>query len=151
MYSTSKILNGTIKLEGDKSLSHRLLMIASLIRGDSIVKNISKSKDVCSTIKCLQKCNINIENQDEKTTIYQSNFIEPNTKNSLTGEYPLARFLYIYVNKAPGKNLDPLTQEFLKMVLSKPGQQVVVKDGYFPIANAIAQQDLISLGISMTN
>ena len=77
MYSTSKILNGTIKLEGDKSLSHRLLMIASLIRGDSIVKNISKSKDVYSTIKCLQKCNIDIDNQDEKTTIYQSNFIEP--------------------------------------------------------------------------
>ncbi len=80
-----------------------------------------------------------------------ADYIEPSAKNALAGEYPLARFLYVYVNKAPGKALDPLTHEFLKMVLSRQGQQVVVKDGYFPIANAIAQQDLASLGGSMTN
>ncbi len=80
-----------------------------------------------------------------------TDYIEPTAENALEGEYPLARFLYVYVNKAPGKALDPLTHEFLKMVLSKQGQQVVVKDGYFPIANTIAQQDLASLGESMTN
>lgn len=70
------------------------------------------------------------------------NYIAANAENALAGEYPLARFLYIYVNKAPGKPLDPLTREFLKLVLSREGQEVVVKDGYFPLAAAIVRQDL---------
>ena len=58
---------------------------------------------------------------------------EPNVTNSLTKKYPLARFLYVYVNKKPNQTLDPLTAEFLKFVLSKEGQRVVVKDGYYPL------------------
>ena len=58
---------------------------------------------------------------------------EASLENSLSGKYPLARFLYVYVNKKPGQPLDKLTSEFLKFVLSKPGQEVVVKDGYFPL------------------
>lgn len=69
-------------------------------------------------------------------------YVAPTAANALTGEYPLARFLYVYVNKAPGKPLDPLTQQFLRMVLSKEGQQVVVKGGYFPIAQAVVLEDL---------
>ena len=82
-----------------------------------------------------------------------ADFVEANAENALEGSYPLARFLYIYVNKAPGKPLDPLTQEFLKMILSKEGQGVVVKGGYFPIAEAIAQKDRVMLNgnSKMTN
>jgi phosphate transport system substrate-binding protein len=58
------------------------------------------------------------------------------------GNYPLARFLYVYVNKAPGKGLDPLTREFARLILSKEGQEVVVKDGYFPIPASIAKEEL---------
>jgi phosphate transport system substrate-binding protein len=62
--------------------------------------------------------------------------------NAYSGEYPLARFLLVYVNKAPGEPLDPLTGEFLRLVLSKQGQQVVVKDGYFPITSDLAKDEL---------
>ena len=62
--------------------------------------------------------------------------------NAYAGTYPLARFLYVYVNKAPGKPLDPITKEFITLVLSKEGQEAVVKDGYFPIPNNIAQEEL---------
>ncbi len=58
------------------------------------------------------------------------------------GRYPLARFLYVYVNKAPGKPLDPLVREFVKLVLAKDGQEVVVKDGYFPIPASVAKEEL---------
>ncbi len=58
------------------------------------------------------------------------------------GKYPLARFLYVYVNRAPGKALDPLTREFVKLVLSKEGQEVVVKDGYFPMPAPIVKEEL---------
>ncbi len=67
-------------------------------------------------------------------------FFEPTLENCLSGDYPLSRFLYIYVNKKPGQPLDKLTQEFLKFVLSKEGQLVVVKDGYFPLPAEIAEE-----------
>jgi phosphate transport system substrate-binding protein len=60
-------------------------------------------------------------------------FKDATYENCVSGEYPLARFLYVYVNKKPGQPLDPLTLEFLKFVVSKEGQEVVVKDGYFPL------------------
>jgi phosphate transport system substrate-binding protein len=59
-----------------------------------------------------------------------------------SGKYPMARFLYVYVNKAPGKALEPLTREFVKLVLSKEGQEVVVKDGYFPIPATISKEEM---------
>src|SRR2546430_1818813 len=62
--------------------------------------------------------------------------------NAYAGSYPLSRFLYVYVNRAPGKPLDPLTREFVKLVLSKEGQEVVVKDGYFPIPAPIVKEEL---------
>ena len=62
-----------------------------------------------------------------------SDLIEPNARNAITGKYPLARYLYINVNKRPNQPLSPLIHEFLKMVLSKSGQESVVKDGYIPL------------------
>ena len=67
--------------------------------------------------------------------------VEATAGNAYEGSYPLARFLYVYVNKAPGKPLDPLTREFVTLVLSREGQEVVVKDGYFPIPAAIAGEE----------
>jgi len=72
-------------------------------------------------------------------------FVEPNYENCLSGDYPMARFLYVYVNKKPGQPLDKLTGEFLKFVLSKEGQQVVVKDGYFPIPKEVVEEELKKL------
>ena len=65
--------------------------------------------------------------------------------NVTSGKYPLARFLYIYVNKAPGKPLDPLVKEYIKLILSKDGQEVVVKDGYLPLTPAIVAEELKKL------
>ncbi|MBD3766913.1 MAG: phosphate ABC transporter substrate-binding protein PstS family protein [Gammaproteobacteria bacterium] len=72
-------------------------------------------------------------------------FVEANEANALSGKYPLARSLYIYVNKAPGKPLDPMVKEFMTLVLSKEGQQVVEKDGYVPLPAAVAAKQLAKL------
>ena len=68
--------------------------------------------------------------------------VEATADNSYSGTYPLARFLYVYVNKAPGKPLDPLTREFAKLILTREGQEGVIKDGYFPIPATIAKEEL---------
>nr|XP_061811864.1 phosphate-binding protein PstS-like [Nerophis lumbriciformis] len=64
-------------------------------------------------------------------------------------DYPLARFLLVYVNKEPGKDLDPLRREFLKLIFSKEGQEVVVKDGYLPVTYEIAKATLAEVGIDI--
>ncbi len=69
-------------------------------------------------------------------------FIEATPENAIRGAYPLARFLYVYVNKHPNKPLPPIEREFLKMVLSKSGQMVVVKDGYIPLPKTVAEKEL---------
>jgi len=68
--------------------------------------------------------------------------VEATADNAYNGSYPLARFLYVYVNKAPNKGLDPLTREFVKLMVSKDGQEAVIKDGYFPIPAGIAKEEL---------
>ena len=67
---------------------------------------------------------------------------EADPDQAYAGTYPLARFLYVYINKAPGKPLDPVTREFVKLMVSKEGQEVVIKDGYFPVPATIAKEEL---------
>ncbi len=71
--------------------------------------------------------------------------IAATTENALKGKYPLARFLYVYVNKHPNKPLPPLEREFIKMVMSKIGQEVVVKDGYIPLPSKVVEKELAKI------
>jgi phosphate transport system substrate-binding protein len=74
-----------------------------------------------------------------------TDYVEASPENAVAGTYPLARFLYVYVNKAPNKPLAPLEREFIKMVLSKQGQEVVVKDGYIPLPKNVVDKALASI------
>jgi phosphate transport system substrate-binding protein len=69
-------------------------------------------------------------------------YVEDTAENILSGKYPISRFLYVYVNKAPNKPLDPMVREFVKYILSQQGQQIVVKDGFIPLPSKLAQEDL---------
>jgi len=68
-------------------------------------------------------------------------------ENAYSGDYPISRFLYIYVNVNPNQPLDPLRREFIRFIYSRQGQEATIKDGYFPVPNAIAQEDLRALRI----
>ena len=69
-------------------------------------------------------------------------FVEPDAQHAIDGTYPLARVLYVYVNKKPNQPLAPLEREFFKMVLSKQGQEVTIKDGFVPVPAALAARFL---------
>ncbi len=73
---------------------------------------------------------------------------EPNAENAASGDYPLARFLYVYVNKHPNEDMAPSQAEFLKMVLSRQGQEVNVRDGFIPLPEAVAAQERQKLGLN---
>ena len=73
--------------------------------------------------------------------------VEASPDNAYTGEYPLARFLYVYINHRPGSQLDPLRREFVRYIFSRQGQEDVVKDGYYPVPALIAEEDLARIGV----
>jgi phosphate transport system substrate-binding protein len=75
-------------------------------------------------------------------------YVEVNQANALDGSYPLARYLYVYVNKAPNTPLAPLEGEFIKLILSRTGQQMVVKDGYIPLPAKVVADTLGELGLA---
>ncbi|MEQ1558953.1 MAG: phosphate ABC transporter substrate-binding protein PstS family protein [Methyloglobulus sp.] len=74
-----------------------------------------------------------------------TSFVEATPENALNGSYPLTRYLFVYVNKKPNQPLAPLENEFIKMVLSKTGQQSVIKDGYIPLPAKIVEKALSAI------
>ena len=76
-----------------------------------------------------------------------SNYFEATPENSVAGNYPLARFLYVYVNKAPNSDLPPLEREFVKLIMSKAGQNIVLKDGYIPLPARVVKSTMQTLGL----
>ena len=67
---------------------------------------------------------------------------EAEMENVLNGSYPLGRFLYVYINKKPGQPLDPMVREFAKFILSREGQEVVIKDGFVPLPASVVEKEL---------
>jgi phosphate transport system substrate-binding protein len=72
---------------------------------------------------------------------------DASAETAYAGDYPITRFLYVYLNRKPGAKMEPLRAEFAKFVLSKQGQTGTIKDGFYPIPAAVAAQDLKNLGI----
>lgn len=77
-----------------------------------------------------------------------SEAVAPTPENAGNGTYPLSRYLFIYINKHPNRELDPVTREFIKMVYSKQGQEVVERDGFVTLPAAVGQRVLQSLGVA---
>ncbi len=66
-------------------------------------------------------------------------------ENVISRKYPLSRYLYIYIVKAPNKPLDPMVKEFLKYALSREGQKIVIKAGYLPLPYEVIREELKKL------
>lgn len=75
--------------------------------------------------------------------------VAPSFTTAMDGTYPIARFLMLYVNHKPGTELEPLRAEFIKMVYSKEGQEIVIKSGFDPVPANIAREDLKKVGITV--
>ena len=72
-------------------------------------------------------------------------FVAAAYENVISGKYPLSRYLLVYINRAPGSAPNPLVKEFTKFILSKEGQEIVVKDGYYPLTVAVVREELAKL------
>jgi len=73
-------------------------------------------------------------------------YVTPSRKSFQDRTYPLVRSIYFFLNRAPGKPLDPKLREFLRYVLSREGQQTVAADGnYLPLPASVVREQLKKL------
>ncbi len=71
---------------------------------------------------------------------------EATKENLIQRNYPLTRFITTFVNRAPGRPLDPKVKEFLRYILSREGQQAIVRDGnYLPLSEDAIRAQLRKL------
>ena len=72
--------------------------------------------------------------------------VAPTVQSVYDHSYPLSRFVYVYINKVPGKPIEPKTREFLRAILSREGQQQVAYDGvYLPLQPQVVRDELAKL------
>ncbi len=68
-------------------------------------------------------------------------FIAGNAADVASGRYPLTRYMYIRLNREPGRPVSPQVREFLRFILSREGQEFIPTSAYFPLrADEIAEE-----------
>jgi len=70
-------------------------------------------------------------------------------ENVAAGDYPLGRYLNLYIVMEPGKPLDPTVREFVRFIFSREGQEIVAKDGYYPLTAEGCKQELQQIGVEL--
>lgn len=157
---SGNLANQTIQLYGRNSVSgtYGYFKKVALCKGD-FKNNVNEQPGSASVVQSVSESinSIGYSGIGYKTASVRAlpltkkkgstDFVEPTPANAVTGAYPLSRFLYVYINKAPNKALSPLEAEFVKSVLSQQGQEVVVKDGYVPVPAKVAEKTLKELGL----
>lgn len=144
-------VSGTLSLSGDKSISHRALLISSLAEGKSYIKNLSDSDDVKSTISCLQALGIEIEFNGNELIVngrgfkgYQKPLDQLNAGNSGTTARLLSGILAAQNFESSITGDESLSGRPMKRViepLTKMGANIVSKEGNLPI-NILPAQNL---------
>ncbi len=70
-------------------------------------------------------------------------YVAPTKENVINHSYPLTRKITMFLNRKPGEPADPKLKEFLRYVLSRDGQEAILRDGggYLPIIEPFATEE----------
>ncbi|MGN7468959.1 3-phosphoshikimate 1-carboxyvinyltransferase [Brevibacillus sp. SAFN-007a] len=66
----AKKITGTVRVPGDKSISHRAVMFGALAEGVTTIEGFLPGADCLSTIRCFRRLGIEIEQQGDKVTVH---------------------------------------------------------------------------------
>jgi len=70
-------------------------------------------------------------------------YIEATKENFINRTYPLVQSMWLYINREPGKPIDPKVKEFLRYILSREGQRIVAQDnGILPLPADVVRAQL---------
>ncbi|MGD7045430.1 3-phosphoshikimate 1-carboxyvinyltransferase [Jeotgalibacillus proteolyticus] len=74
LFFQNPVLKGSIKVPGDKSISHRSIMFGALAHGKTTVRGFLKGDDCLSTIKCFRSMGVQIDEMDDEIVIHGVGF-----------------------------------------------------------------------------
>ena len=115
-----------------------------LLEKSIFLRSVQKKKILNKDVKWIDNLN---KIKKGPVVFFGNEFFDATSENSLAGNYPLARFLYVYVNRAPNAPLPVMEREFIKLILSKVGQGIVLKDGYIPLPARVVEGVLGDIGV----
>jgi phosphate transport system substrate-binding protein len=72
-------------------------------------------------------------------------YVSPTVDNAVDGSYPLARKLFIYLNRPPGTAVAPALRELLRFICSGQGQEIAARDGNFPLNAELAARECAAM------
>ena len=144
------VIRGEIELPGDKSISHRALMFASLAPGESKIENISTGDDIQSTMNCLKACGIDINNKNEGLIVKGGSFSDPKRPLNCGNSGTTARLMLgllagkgIQAKFIGDDSLSSRPMDRIMSPLSKMGLKYISTNGKLPIT--IEQSDLVGI------
>ena len=161
---SSHPLTGELKLPGDKSISHRALLLSALAEGDSTIKNLLMGEDNLATLNALQNLGIQIVIGSNQKILVKGNGLRGlklsanplDLGNSGTGLRLLAGILAgqtfssqltgdSSLQKRPMKRIvEPLSQMGAKISMSKEGTPPLFIEGGHPLCGINYQMPLAS-------
>ena len=71
------LVQGTLQLPGDKSISHRAIMLSAIAEGVSYVRNLNDGADLQSTINILKDCGASIQERENEIVIHGKELHSP--------------------------------------------------------------------------
>ena len=139
-----KKLSGTIRIIGDKSISHRALILSSISLGKSKITNLLESEDVLRTINILKELGIQIKKQDGNWIVYGNGtdgFIQPKKALDCGNSGTTARLIIgavstnpIYCTFIGDKSLSKRPMRRVTNYLEKIGSKVsLTEDNFLPL------------------
>ena len=153
---TSKLERAAIKLYGRNPLSGTYSYFKkNVLHGDDFAPELQElptSKELIDSIATdtfgIAYCGISYQNSGVRTVpigATDNNYYPPTVENCLNDKYPIARKLYIYINKSPHVALPSAIREFLRFALSRSGQEVVISSGLssLPLKHVTASLQLL--------
>lgn len=138
---TYAFFSSTVMMKGGEFRDHCTILSGS----EELVKSIANDRYGIgySGVGYMNRTVASVPLSNEKG----GEFYPSEMQHAYSGEYPLSRFLYLAVNKDPKQPLNPVVREFLAYVFSEAGQNVVAKDGFFPVSSKIITEERAKLGM----
>jgi len=138
--SPARAINGIVTLPGDKSISHRYGMIASLAEGPSTIANYATGADCQSTLKCMEALGAKVERREDGTTVIEGGELrEPKDALDAGNSGTITRMLtgilagqsftsrMIGDESVSGRPVDRVVKPLAQM-----GASIEARDGRFP-------------------
>lgn len=141
--TSARSVKGTVRVPGDKSVSHRAVMLTALAKGTSTIENFSPGEDCASTIRCFRSLGVTIDDSAERIEVHgigRSDLRQPTEALDCGNSGTTMRLLVGILAGQPFESVltgdDSLRKRPMGRViepLTRMGAEIASEDGFAPL------------------